>query len=53
METSKDIYKEIDAILSLPDWEMYQGLIEELILKLDEIERSTKSSEKNARGRDR
>jgi hypothetical protein len=49
METSKDIYKEIDAILSLPDWEMYQGLIEELILKLDEIERSPKNCSKDAR----
>ena len=53
MKTSKDIYKQLDAILSLPDWEIYQGLIEELILKLDEIERSTKSSEKNARRSDR
>lgn len=53
MKTSKEIYKKIDAILSLPNWEEKQHELEKLMLKLDEVERSTKSSKKTTRGSDR
>ena len=53
VNTSKEIYKKIDAILSLPNWEEKQHELEKLMLKLDEAERSSKSSAKDARRSDR
>jgi hypothetical protein len=53
MVSSKQIYEKLDEILSLPNWEDYQDIIEQLTIKLNELEENTKHSKETTRARDR